>query len=65
MSASFVLNLVAAGHVAQSGRQAVKRWLDRQAARRRLAELDDRDLRDLAISPGQADYEISKPFWKE
>lgn len=65
MSEGFVLNLILPGHLAQSGRQAIKRWLDRRAARRRLAELDDRDLRDLAISPAQADYEISKPFWKE
>ena len=65
MSEGFVLNLTLAAHLAQSGRQAIKRWLDRRAARRRLAELDDRDLRDLAISPGQAEYEITKPFWKE
>ena len=65
MTASFVLDLILPGHLAGASRAALARWHARRLARRRLAALADRDLRDLGVSPAQADYEISKPFWKE
>jgi uncharacterized protein YjiS (DUF1127 family) len=65
MTTGFVLHLTLPGHLAQAGRALIGRWRERHAARRRLAALSDRDLRDLAVNPAQADYEIAKPFWKE
>ncbi len=37
-----------------------RRWLDRQ----RLAELDDRQLRDLGLARRDVAGEIRKPFWR-
>jgi len=40
-------------------------WRQHVAQRRALARISDRDLGDLGLSPGQAEWEIAKPFWKE
>ena len=40
-------------------------WRERTAARRYLAELDARSLRDAGISPAAAAYESGKPFWEK
>ncbi len=37
---------------------------DRWMQRTHLAELDDRMLRDLGISRGDVEHEVSKPFWR-
>ena len=42
----------------------VRVWLERIRARRELARVDDRSLRELGISPGLAHYEASRPFWQ-
>ena len=34
------------------------------STRQRLAELDDRMLKDLGVSRAQAQFEISRPVWK-
>lgn len=40
-------------------------WRERAAARRRLALMDARSLRDAGISPAAAAYEAQRPFWHE
>ena len=42
----------------------VRVWLERIRARRELARVDERSLRELGISPGLARYEASRPFWR-
>jgi uncharacterized protein YjiS (DUF1127 family) len=39
-------------------------WRDRIAARRHLAAMDARSLRDAGISPAAAAYESGKTFWQ-
>ena len=39
-------------------------WNERQRQRRRLNELDDRDLRDMGLSRDQVEAESRKPFWQ-
>jgi uncharacterized protein YjiS (DUF1127 family) len=39
-------------------------WRERIAARRMLAAISERDLRDAGISPHFADYEARQPFWR-
>jgi len=39
-------------------------WRGRIEARRHLAQLDARSLRDAGISPAAAAYECGKPFWR-
>ena len=39
-------------------------WRQRAKARRFLAEMDARSLRDIGISLAAAAYETGKPFWK-
>jgi uncharacterized protein YjiS (DUF1127 family) len=40
-------------------------WRGRRAARRELARIDARSLRDVGIAPEQVAYEISQPFWRD
>ena len=42
----------------------LKLWRDRTAARRNLAAMDARSLRDVGISPAAAAYESGKTFWQ-
>jgi uncharacterized protein YjiS (DUF1127 family) len=42
----------------------LKLWRDRSAARRYLAAMDARSLRDAGISPAAAAYESGKSFWQ-
>ena len=39
-------------------------WRERVAARRALAAIDARSLREMGISPGAAAYESGKSFWQ-
>ena len=43
---------------------AVAVWRERTTARRCLARMDARSLRDAGISPAAAAYESGKPFWR-
>lgn len=43
---------------------AVTVWRERAELRRRLAEMDERSLRELGISPAAAAYESGQPFWR-
>lgn len=40
-------------------------WTRRARARRELARLDARMLRDIAVTPSEAARECGKPFWRE
>ena len=42
----------------------LRRWRERSAARRYLAAMDARSLRDAGISPAAAAYESGKSFWQ-
>ena len=42
----------------------LKLWRERNAARRHLAAMDARSLRDAGISPAAAAYESGKSFWQ-
>lgn len=39
-------------------------WHERTQQRRALSQLDERLLRDIGISDGEARHEASKPFWR-
>ncbi len=39
-------------------------WRERIVARRCLAQMDARSLRDAGISPAAAAYESGRPFWR-
>lgn len=39
-------------------------WLQRRRTRLALAELDERLLRDIGLSPSEASAESAMPFWK-
>ncbi|MDP2329509.1 MAG: hypothetical protein Q8M19_02265 [Reyranella sp.] len=43
---------------------AVAVWRERTTARRCLAQMDARSLREAGISPAAAAYESGKPFWR-
>ena len=40
-------------------------WRRRIRERDQLAGLDARLLRDIGVTPNQADFECNKPFWRE
>lgn len=42
----------------------LKIWRERTSARRNLAAMDARSLRDAGISPAAAAYESGKSFWQ-
>jgi uncharacterized protein YjiS (DUF1127 family) len=44
---------------------AVAVWRERSRARRCLARMDARSLREMGISPAAAAYESGKPFWQK
>ena len=45
-------------------RALVHTWLERIRARRALARIDARSLREAGISPALAEYEANRPFWQ-
>jgi len=42
----------------------LRTWLERIRARRALARIDARSLREAGISPALAEYEANRPFWQ-
>ena len=42
----------------------LREWRCRVRSRREIAKLEDRDIRDLGLSPGQLRFEARKPFWR-
>jgi uncharacterized protein YjiS (DUF1127 family) len=43
----------------------LREWRRRRDGRLELSRLDERMLRDIGLTRADADYEISKPFWRE
>ena len=39
-------------------------WYGRWSARRQLARMDDRMLRDIGLGPRERSREAGKPFWR-
>jgi uncharacterized protein YjiS (DUF1127 family) len=39
-------------------------WRRRSQGRADLARFDERDLRDIGVSPADAYFEVNKPFWR-
>jgi uncharacterized protein YjiS (DUF1127 family) len=42
----------------------VREWRRRGVARRELASLDERMIRDIGLDRGTVDYEVSQSFWR-
>jgi uncharacterized protein YjiS (DUF1127 family) len=42
----------------------LREWRRRRVARRELANLDERILRDIGLDPGIVDYEMRQSFWR-
>jgi uncharacterized protein YjiS (DUF1127 family) len=45
-------------------RERLAIWAWRARARAQLARLDDRDYRDIGVTPAEAAAEYRKPFWR-
>jgi uncharacterized protein YjiS (DUF1127 family) len=43
---------------------SLRAWRRRRVARRELAQLDERILRDLGIDRDTVNYEMQQPFWR-
>jgi len=43
---------------------SLREWRRRSVARRELAHLDERILRDIGIDPGTVNYEMRQSFWR-
>jgi uncharacterized protein YjiS (DUF1127 family) len=43
----------------------LREWRRRARDRARLAELDDRTLKDIGLTRTDAEFLINKPFWRE
>jgi uncharacterized protein YjiS (DUF1127 family) len=43
----------------------LREWRRRSRDRSRLAELDDRMLKDIGLTRTDAEFLINKPFWRE
>jgi len=42
----------------------LRTWRERIRARRALAAIDERSLREAGLSSAQAEYEMKQPFWR-
>lgn len=54
--------------LSDAGSQVVATWREwrrRMRDRGRLAELDERMLKDIGLTRADAEFLINKPFWKE
>ena len=60
----FVTPASSRGSLRQRLAMTLKLWRDRSLARRHLAAMDSRSLRDAGISPAAAAYESGKSFWQ-
>lgn len=61
---TFVTPASASLTVRQRVAARLKLWRERVVARRHLAEMDARSLRDAGISPAAAAFESGKSFWE-
>lgn len=44
---------------------ALAAWRRRARERAQLAHLSERELRDIGLTPGEAEREYAKPFWRD
>ncbi len=44
--------------------QTIRAWHQRAKARRQLAQISERDLRDAGLSSVMVDFEVQQPFWR-
>ena len=44
--------------------QTIKAWHQRAKGRRELAQLSERDLKDIGLSSLMVGYEVHQPFWR-
>jgi uncharacterized protein YjiS (DUF1127 family) len=63
-SVAIAPSIFSSGRLAQF-REMFGVWVQRARERAELAQCDERDLKDMGISPGTALAEIRKPFWQE
>lgn len=47
-----------------AARARIEAWLDRARERGKLAQLTDRELRDIGLNRYDAQQECRKPFWR-
>ena len=45
--------------------ETLREWRRRARDRAQLARLDDRMLRDIGLTPADAEFLANKPFWRE
>jgi uncharacterized protein YjiS (DUF1127 family) len=57
--------LAALGDATAWAGATLREWRRRSRERAELAALDDRTLRDIGLTRGDANYLSSKPFWRE
>jgi uncharacterized protein YjiS (DUF1127 family) len=43
----------------------LRQWRERIRGRNDLAQLDERALADIGLTPGDRDFLVNKPFWRE
>ena len=60
---SAVAELGGIAHILYLGITAIALWAERRRSRRALANLNDDQLRDVAITRPAAQRESAKPFW--
>ena len=61
---TFVTRVLPRPSLGQRLAATLRLWRERTAARRHLAAMDARSLRDAGISPAAAAYESGKSFWQ-
>ena len=52
------------GDLVNAGLAQIQVWAKRVRARRELGRFDLRMLRDIAVTPSEAERECGKPFWR-
>jgi uncharacterized protein YjiS (DUF1127 family) len=57
--------LEALGDAAHWVMATLREWRRRISEREQLAMLDDRMLRDIGLTRGDAEFLINKPFWRQ
>ncbi|MCC7283526.1 MAG: DUF1127 domain-containing protein [Acetobacteraceae bacterium] len=55
------MNPIQTGHLILD---AVRTWHRRSTSRRMLAQMGERELRDIGLAPGDASFEARKRFWE-
>jgi len=53
------------GEAARRILYTVRLWHERLRGRNDLARLDERALADIGLTPGDRDFLVNKPFWRE